>query len=64
MDSKSKAYWIKRKSWNYAVCSECSFETRIEPDEKFPDNCPNCNKEMELDPAVRYRVKYPTTGGK
>lgn len=33
--------WIKRKSWDFHVCSECSFE-------KSPSNyCPNCGAKMD-----------------
>ena len=33
--------WIKRKSWDFHVCSECSFENS-------PWNyCPNCGAKMD-----------------
>lgn len=33
--------WIKRRSWDFHVCSECSFETSPS---KF---CPNCGARMD-----------------
>ena len=33
--------WIKRKSWDFHVCSECSFETSPS---KY---CPNCGAKMD-----------------
>lgn len=37
-------FWKHRKSWDYHVCSVCSFE------EKNPGNyCPNCGAKMDGD---------------
>lgn len=37
--------WIKRKSWNCSVCSECSFETS--PYMFETKYCPNCGCLMD-----------------
>lgn len=37
--------WIKRKTWNFHVCSECSFETP--PYTSFMNYCPNCGAKMD-----------------
>ena len=37
--------WIKRKSWNFHVCSECSFETS--PYMSCMNYCPNCGAKMD-----------------
>lgn len=39
--------WIKRKTWNFHVCSECSFETP--PYTSFMNYCPNCGATMDLE---------------
>lgn len=39
--------WIKRKTWNFHVCSECSFETP--PYTSFMNYCPNCGAKMDLE---------------
>ena len=36
------ARWVKRKSWNKAVCSCCSFENDI-----LTKYCPNCGAKMD-----------------
>ena len=37
--------WIKRKTWNFNVCSECSFETS--PYMSCMNYCPNCGAKMD-----------------
>lgn len=37
--------WIKRKKWNYAVCSQCSFETAA--DTYGTNFCPHCGAKMD-----------------
>ena len=37
--------WIKRKTWNFHVCSECSFETS--PYMSCMNYCPNCGAKMD-----------------
>ena len=43
--------WIKRKTWNFHVCSECSFETR--PYMSCMNYCPNCGAKMDLEHAQK-----------
>ena len=39
--------WIKRLSWQRAVCPYCSFEMKIRDEAtSLPDQCPNCGKSV------------------
>lgn len=37
--------WIKRKSWDYPVCSKCSFELKA----GVGNYCPNCGIKMKVE---------------
>ena len=43
--------WIKRKTWDFHVCSECSFETR--PYMSCMNYCQNCGAKMDLGDAQK-----------
>ena len=45
--SETLGKWITRKSWKYAVCSNCSFEIkRRDENTVFPEECPICRIKM------------------
>lgn len=42
-----RGIWITRRSWNYVVCSNCSFETKKWGENaELPSVCPHCYAAM------------------